>query len=155
MSRVRDFRHTAIDIIVVLTGIALLLVIGYVSSETAKAQVAAIATSLIGAGLVAYLIRRFHAEAKPHVVEMASVTRVALDRAYRSRKYEAKEIDILSVALTGVLTEIVSDTEDRLLMRHAVPAAAPVSPRALFRVDKRDVSKHEPPTRQRKAKETD
>ena len=119
MSRVRDFRHTAIDVIVILTGIALLLVVGYVSTETAKAQIAAIATSLIGAGLVAYLIRRFHEEPKPHIVEMASVTRVALDRAYKTRKYESKETDILSVALTNVLNEIASDTEDRLL-KHVV-----------------------------------
>ncbi len=118
-TRFRASMHTAIDVILVLIGFIVLLLIGYVQTQTAKEQIAALATSLIAAGLIDFLVRSLHDEPTAQTIEMASDTRAKLDRSYRKRKYEAAETDIVSVALMNVLEEIAHDEDDKFL-KHIV-----------------------------------
>jgi hypothetical protein len=50
-------------------------------------------------------------------IEIAADDRGDLDQEYRWRKYRAKKIDIMGIALSGALTEISNDSEDKLLRK--------------------------------------
>jgi|GEM_PF-1475212 len=117
MTKHRKFSITTVDIIVVLSGIAVLLIMGYIPDPTIKTLFEAIGTSLIGAGFVTYLLRRFYSDEPDDMVKIVSDNRTILDSEYRQRKYKAHETDIVSIALSGALSELATDPTERMLKR--------------------------------------
>ncbi len=115
----RNFGETMIDIIVTLVGIAVLLLAGYTRSTLAVSLLQALGTSLVAAGIITFLMRKVHArdDVEKDKVEIAGFSRLDLENEYIRRKYSAHQVDILSVALGGVLEELATDSRERMLKR--------------------------------------
>lgn len=152
LARIREDTHlrTAIDVIVTIAGLCVLLLIGYVPSPTSRAFVEAIGTSLVAAGLIAILMRLVHREEQREVIKVIAEDRNALNSEYHDRKYFARETDVMSVALSAALNELVNDSEDRLLRRVINDGAqvrlmllAPSAPYTQQRADEDDVPHEE------------
>jgi hypothetical protein len=114
------FNETAIDLIIVLAGTSVVLLAGYFQSALIKGSFQAIGTALIAAGLSAFLIWKFHTRdvsGDEDKVSIVSGNRIDLESEYVRRKYTAKELDIVSIALAGALEEMATDPTERIIKR--------------------------------------
>lgn len=106
-----------INIVVVLSGLILLLVMGYFVNPTLRTLLEAVGTSLIAAGFISYLIRRFYSEQQREAIEVIAERRVTRENEDRRIKYSAKEVDIVGIALSRGLKELATDSDQRMLKR--------------------------------------
>jgi hypothetical protein len=113
------FNETAIDLIIILAGASIVLLGGYFNSDLVKGSFQAIGTALVAAGLSAFLIWRFHSKTTDDEqrVSIISGNRIDLESEYVRRKYVARELDIVSIALAGALEEMANDSTERILKR--------------------------------------
>lgn len=107
----------AIDIITVLCGIILLLLESLSSNSMITTLIEAIGTSLVVAGFVSFLVRRLYLEDQQDNVKIISESRAYLESEYVRRKYGARRIDIVSIALSNALKELATDPGERMLRR--------------------------------------
>jgi len=106
-----------IDIVVVLSGLILLLLMGYIPNETFQVLLEAVGTSLIAAGFVSFLFRNFYSEQHDGELKVISDNRMTLDQEYRRLKFSAREVDIVGIALSGGLKELATDSDQKMLRR--------------------------------------
>jgi hypothetical protein len=108
---------TLIDIVVILSGLVLLFVMGLGNlGDPIKAVLEAIGTSLIAAGFVTYLMRRFYFEEQRDTIKVFSERR-CLENEFLGRKFSAREIDVVALALSGGLQFFAGDPGQKLLKR--------------------------------------
>lgn len=112
-------REALIDAIVVLSGLVLLLLMGYTHDTLLVNLLQALGTSLVAAGMVTFLIRKVMTAPQQDNarIEMVSDNRIDLENEYIRLKYVAHELDIVSIALAGALEEMALDASERILKR--------------------------------------
>jgi len=111
------FNLALIDVVVILSGLALLLLMGYFNNATVQTLLEAIGTSLIAAGLVTYLTRRVYSQEQHDTVKVMAENRIVLDDEYKRRKESAHQLDIVAIALSGALRELAGDYGQKMLRR--------------------------------------
>lgn len=111
----KKFSLTILDVLLIVIGITLILLTGYLNFSPVNTLLEAIGTSLIAAGLVAYLTRRFYTDDRRDVIELLAPNRMVLDDEYKRDKYTANDIDILGIALSGCLKELANDRTEKML----------------------------------------
>src|SRR6266702_788805 len=96
----RGFGETLIDALVALSGLAILLLTGYVHSNLLINVLQALGTSLVAGGIITFLMRKIHSDDSSTVdqVQIAAPNRLDLENEYVRRKYSAHKVDILSIA---------------------------------------------------------
>ena len=106
-----------IDIIVFLFGFIFLLLMGYFSNTTIKELFEALGTSLIAASIVSLLIRRIYFNHPKKEIEYITSNRKSIEQRYIKLKYNAHELDVVSIALVNLLIEFSSESDTRLINR--------------------------------------
>ncbi len=104
-----------LDALVFLAGVVLVLIMGYLGAGVASKGLEAIGTGLVGAGLVSFLIKRLGRETGQEAIEVVAEQRLTIENECTRRTLSAKKVDVLGVALAGVLNDFVTD--ERLLRR--------------------------------------
>lgn len=106
-----------INIIVILSGLALLLAIGYFVNPTLKSLFQAVGTSLIAAGFVGFFVLRFYSEQQREQLEVVAESRLTRESEDRRIKYSAKQVDIVGIAMPRALRELATDPNQTMLKR--------------------------------------
>lgn len=111
-----DSIHSMTDVIVLLLGIILLLA-KIIVPTLIEDLFQALGTALFAAGLVSMLLQRFKTKKDHNTVRILTANRQTLSDKYKKRKYNAQKVEILSIALSEALEELVSDQKDILLRK--------------------------------------
>ncbi len=110
---------TTVDIIVVLVGVVMVLIAGYITNSIATSLLKALGTGLVAAGFVAVLMQKFHSVETDdtEAVRVIADNRIDLEGEYTRRKQVAHEVNIVSIALAGALDEFAGDPAEKMIKR--------------------------------------
>lgn len=106
-----------IDLVVVMSGVIFLLVMESAAGVTIRNLFQAIGTGLVAAGFISYLFRISHTPREHAGVQIVAEDRLSLENEYVRLKRTAREIDIVGIALSHALGDLVGDPNQRVLHR--------------------------------------
>ena len=102
-------------LLTITIGIIIVLLALIITNKIFESLSNAIGTGLISSGFVALLLLFINNEEDHKYMKIISTDRSTLDGKYKKRSYSAKEIDIIGIALSGVMNELATDESERLL----------------------------------------
>jgi len=102
-------------LLTITIGIIIVLLALIITNKAFEFLSNAIGTGLISSGFVALLLLFINNEENHKHMKIISTDRSTLDEKYKKRSYSAKEIDIMGIALSGVMKELATDESERLL----------------------------------------
>lgn len=115
ISETSDSKQLLIDFVTLLSGMVLILLKGYIPVAIFQDLLQAIGTAFFSAGFVGIILRRIKQEKEENTLKVATYNRITLSDEYKERKYRAEKVEIVSIALSGALEEISSDSNSKFL----------------------------------------